>query len=208
MHKTVAELWRLPVAEDQPALIVVAAFFALGGLSGFLLASNAADAGADALSTYLDAFLSCAQSGAIVFPAASEILWRLVRWFFAALFFGFTALGVLALPALSAARGFFLAFAISSFARVCGSKGLMTSFLLLGIPGLVTIPAFFLLSTQSFRAACQLASRSSGQGKREPLYRGNYLFRCGVCAVAVCIGFLMERYLSPVLLVGGIGLLF
>lgn len=208
MRKAVAGFWCSPTAEATPALVVVAAFFALGGLVGFGLAANVSDAGTEALSVYLDSFLSCVQTGTIVLPPTSESFWRLTRWFLAALVFGFTALGVLALPALSAARGFFLAFAISSFACSCGQRGLLTAFLLLGVPGLVTIPAFFLLITQSFQTACQLASRGSGQGKRETPYRRDHFLRWGVCATAVCVGFLLERYLSPVLLIGGSGILF
>ena len=83
----------------------------------------------------------------------------------------------------------------------------MTAFLLLGVPALFYIPAFFLLSVQSFSAACVLTGRTAGQGRRELPYHRDYFFRCGVCVAVVCMGIFFERYLVPVLIAGWAGAL-
>ncbi len=207
MGRAVTGFWWSPTAEGTPALVVTAAFFALGGLAGCLMALGAAEGGMDALQIYLENFLTSAREGAIITPATPEILWRLLRWPLAALLLGFTALGLLGIPALASARGFFLSFSIASFARAFGRSGLCVAFLLLGIPALVTIPAFFLLCVQSFQAAWRLAGRAPGQGRRELPYHRDYFFRCGFCAAAVCVGFLLERYLTPILVMGVAGAL-
>lgn len=202
MRRAVAGFWWSPTIEGTPALIVTVAFFALGSLAGFCLAFQTADAGAEALASYLDHFLNLAQTGGLDLPALPGLFWRTVRWPLAAFFLGFTALGLICIPALSSLRGFFLAFSIASFAQAYGREGLTTAFLLLGIPGLVTIPVFFLLTTQSFAAAWNLSQRGTGQGRRELPYHRDYFFRCGLCAGAVCASLFFERYIVPVLIMG------
>ncbi len=207
MGRTVAGFWWSPATEGAPALVVTAAFFALGGLAGCLLALGAAGGGAEALGAYLDRFLAAAQAGSMESPSVAELLWRVVRWPLGAFLLGFTALGLFGIPALAALRGFFLAFSIASFAQAYGRSGLAVSFLLLGLPGAAYIPAFFVLSTQSLAAAWTLAGRAAGQGRRELPYHREYFLRCGACAAAVCVGFLLERYLVPVLVTGAAGVL-
>lgn len=207
MRKPIAGFWWSPTAEGIPALVVTAAFFALGVMAGCLLAFQVTANGADALSSFLDGFLALARDGGMAQPHLFDLLWRCLRWPLAAFLMGFSALGLLGVPVLSGLRGFFLAFSAASFARAYGRSGLMTAFLLVGIPAAVAIPAFFLLSVQSFSSACVLASRSSGQGKRDIPYRREYFFRCGLCAVAFCVSLLVECYLVPSLVSDWAGVL-
>lgn len=207
MRRAVAGIWWSATAEGTPALVVTAAFFALGGLVGCLSALRTADVGAGAMAAYLEQFLTSARAGGLAAPAWGELLWRTLRWPLGAILLGFTALGLPGIPAICSLRGFFLAFSVASFARAYGRSGLVVALLLLGVPGTVTVPAFLLLTTQSFSAALALASRAGGQGRRELPYHRDYFFRCGVCAAAVCAGLLMERYLVPALIAGYAGAL-
>ena len=207
MRRAVAGFWWSPAIEGTPALVVTATFFALGGLLGCFGAAWSAGSGMDAMTGYLEQFLSAAQGGALREPALWTLVWRAVRWSLAAFLLGFTALGVFGLPVLTAMRGFYLAFSVAAFAQAYGGRGLMTAFLLLGVPALFYIPAFFLLSVQSFSAACVLTGRTAGQGRRELPYHRDYFFRCGVCVAVVCMGIFFERYLVPVLIAGWAGAL-
>ena len=179
MARTVTGLWWSPTAEGTPALVVTAAFFTLGGLAGCLLAFHATEIGTEAMAAYLDRFLVTAQAGGLNTPAIPELLWRSFRWLLAVFLLGFSALGILGIPALCSMRGFFLAFSIASFAQAYGRNGLSVAFLLLGLPGFLSVPAFMLSAVQSFSAACAVAGRS---GRRELPFHGEYFFRCGVCA--------------------------
>lgn len=202
MRKPIAGFWWAPTIKGLSALIVTAAFFALGALMGSLLAFRAAESGADALQAYLEQFLHLAQEDSLTFPDLFPFLWHTLRWPLAAVLLGFSAFGLLGIPVLSGLRGFFLAFSTAGFARVYGRSGLMIAFLLLGIPAFVAVPAIFLLSVQSFMAACSLATRSSGQGRWELPYGREYLFRCGMCVAALVVSLLLERYLVPVWVTG------
>lgn len=204
MARTVTGIWWSPTAEGTPALVVTAAFFTFGGLAGSFLAFRMSDVGLDAMAEYLERFLAVAQAAELQVPALPEILWRDLRWPLAAILLGFSAMGLFGIPVLSAMRGFFLSFSIACFAMSYGYDGLAAAFFLLGIPGIFSIPAFMLLATQSFSTAYALAGRS---GRRELPFGREHFLRCGVCAAAVGISLLLERYLVPALIAGAAGAL-
>lgn len=200
MRKPVAGFWWSPTAEGVvSALVVTAAFFTLGTIVGCLLAFGVTESGAEALNAFLERFLSLAKDGGMVFPDFFPLLWRCIRWPLAAFLLGFSAIGLMGIPVLSGLRGFFLAFSAASFSRAYGQTGLTAAFLLIGIPAIAAIPAFFLLSVQSFSSACVLASRSSGQGRRELPYGKEYFFRCCLCVAALLVSLLLECDLVPFL---------
>lgn len=201
MRRAVAGFWWSPTGEGTPALVMTATFFALGGLVGSFFALWPAGDGAEAMAGYLSAFLTAAREGTLREPALMEFVWRALRWPLAAFLLGFTALGVLGIPILTGLRSFCLSFSIAAFAQAYGGDGLVTAFLLLGIPALAYVPAFFLLATQSFSTACALAGRAAGQGRRELPYHREHFFRCGMCAAAVCVGVVLERYIVPALVI-------
>ena len=207
MRRTVAGFWWSPTVEGTPALVVTAAFFALGALAGCLTAFRIHTNGAEALYSYLEQFLALAQEGGLSVPEFPTLLWRTFRWPLVAFLLSFTALGLMGIPMLSALRGFFLAFSVAAFSRAYGRDGLTIAFLLQGIPGLLSVPSFLLLATQSFSSAFRLAGRGSGQGRRELPYDREYFLRCGLCVGVLFISLLVECYLVPILITGWAGAL-
>lgn len=205
MSRTVAGIWWSPTMEGTPALVVAAAFFTLGGLSGNVLAFRITGEGQAAMAAYLERFLYLARTGALSQPSLPELLWRSLRWPLGAVLLGFSILGLLGIPALCALRGFFFAFSVTSFALSYGHNGLAAAFLLLGIPALLSIPALLVLATQSFSSACVLAGRSA---RRESPFGRDYFFRCGICALAFFASLLLECYLVPPFMAGAAELLF
>ncbi len=206
MRRAVAGFWWSPTAEGTPALIVTAAFFALGGLAGGTLALGAVEEGANALRVYLEQFLAAAQAGALSAPDLPQLLWRCLRWPLAAFLLGASAWGLLGIPLLCGLRGFFLGFSVGAFAHAYGRSGLAVAFLLQGLPGLLAVPAFFLLSVQSLSAAWSLRGLP-GQGRQEIVFSRERVLRCGVCAAALAVSLLTEYYLVPALISGWAGVL-
>ena len=201
MRKTVAGFWWSPAMEGTPALIVTAAFFTLGGLLGYLgVFQFISDS--SILAGYLERFVRAVEANDLWIPHFTLLFWREIRWPVLTFLFGFTALGLFVLPVLSCLRGFFFSFSIAAFAYIYGRTGLYLAFLLLGLPGFITIPCFFLLTTQSFTASQELACRSGNQGKRELPYQRDYFLRCGLCCGILCVSLLLERYIIPILISG------
>lgn len=200
MRKAVAGFWWSPASEGVSALVVTAAFFALGSALGGFVSAWALESGNEVISAYLTQFLSEAQRDGLLYPDLFQFLWLSLRWPFAAFVLGFSALGLLGLPFLSGVRGFLFSFSVGVFCRALGRRGLGAAFLLLGISGLVSIPVFLLVATQSFLAAKSLASR--GQGKREFPYDRAYILRCIFSALFLIVSLILEWYFVPMLLSG------
>lgn len=206
MRRAVGGAWSVPEERIWPALIIVSVSFLLGGLAGCLLSTFVGGAGQESLRSYLESFLSTAQNGTIA-PALAVQLWDILRWPVLALLLGFTALGVLGLPALFAVRGFLLAFSISAFVRVFGSAGCLLAFLIFGVGGGFSVPALFVLGVQGLGAARTLASRFLGEGKAPSPYGRAYFLRCGGCAAALVVCVCLERFAVPALVSGAAGMI-
>ena len=202
MHKPVAGVWDVPSSGVLPALMVCAVCFFLGGLAGCVLTSHVAGGAGESLDAYLRGFLSAAEQSALSAPSLLLAVWESVRWPVLALLLGFTALGLIGLPILFAARGFLLAFSIASFVRIFGSAGCLLAFLVFGLTGAISVPVLFLLGVQSLLAARRLASRFLGEGRQHALYGKAYFRRCGVCAAALIVCIVLEYLVVPVLVSG------
>ena len=145
MRRAVGGTWNVPEERTLPALAVLSVSFLLGGLAGCLMSTFVGGSGQESLKTYLEHFLSTAQSSGASVPGLAVQLWDILRWPGLALLLGFTALGVLGLPLLFAVRGFLLAFSIAAFVRVFGSAGCLLAFLVFGVGGGFSVPALFVL---------------------------------------------------------------
>lgn len=200
MRKRIVHIWDVPAGGLLPALIVTAAAFALGGLSGCLLAALVDGGGNDSLTIYIQSFLKAAESGGTEVPALLPVLWETLRWPVLAILLGFTALGVLGIPVLFAARGFFLSFAVASFVRMFGGAGAILAFFAFGITGMIAVPSLFVLGVQGIVSSKDLAGRMLGDGKRPPPFDRAYFIRCGLCALALGLCVLLECFAVPALL--------
>ena len=174
-----AEAWRISGDGLIPVLAVTAACFLLGGLVGCLLASHIGGGGQESLAAYVEGFLRAAQAGEITAPALASLVWDTVRWPLLALLLGFTALGLLGLPLLF------------------GGAGCLLALLVFGVSGALSVPVLFVLGVQGLLAARVLAGRVWGDGKTPPPYGKLYFFRCGACAVALCVSLLLDCFVVP-----------
>ena len=205
MRRAVGGTWNVPESGLLPALAAVAISFLLGGAAGCLMSAFLQGEGLESLRGYLEAFLRSAGEGGAGAPAVLRALWGTVRWPLLALILGFTALGVLGLPLLFAARGFLLAFSIAAFVRAFGSAGCLLALLVFGVPGCLSVPALFVLGAQGLAASVRLAGRSLGEGRGPSPYGRAYFLRCGGCAAALCVCLCLECFAVPALVAGAAG---
>ena len=113
------------------------------------------------------------------------------------------------IPALLAARGFFLSFAVTVFVRLFGYNGLLFSAGVFGVQCLVSLPFLLLISAQAFLSAVSLMSISFGNGrvKAYPVFSAGYFFRFGACALVLVVCALFEAFVSPLIAKGLAGLI-
>ena len=189
-------------APALPRLVFLALCFAAGIVLGQVLAERfSASSGAE-LERYLTDYVTL--SGEAV-PGKRTVLTALVIYFrypLLAFFLGFASLGVAAIPAATAAYGFFLSLSVCCFTAAFGRSGILIALAVLGVRCLLTLPCYFLLAVPSLGTSAALASLSFGSGRRAaPVVYGRECWRrlaivCGVLLLGVCV----ELFLAPALL--------
>ena len=186
-------LWRL---------LILALFFLLGVVLGQVVLEWVPDETGTELKQYLEGYLSLSgESGgaAAALPAALVLY---IRYPLLAFFLGFASIGVVLLPCVTAAYGFFLSFSVCCFTAAFGVDGVLLALAVFGLRCMVTLPCYFLLAAASWGTSAGLAAVSFGRGRRTaPVVYGRACWvRFGACCLALLAGVCAELFLSPVLL--------
>ena len=200
MRKRWIKVWSVSGGAWFSVTLLLTSLFLAGGLAGCRMASWVGGSGSEGLASYIRSYLLAAQEGVGSSPSIFELCWDVFRYPVIVLVLGFTALGVIGIPLVFAARGFFLSFAISSFVRMFGGHGLLLAAVVFGIPGVISIPVLFVLGAQGWRASRTLAERLSHNGRRASSYDRLYWTRCGACAAVLLLCVWVERFLTAELL--------
>lgn len=181
------------------ALALLCVLFLAGGAAGSLFAGLAGGAGAQELNAYLTDYLSIARDGTVS-RTFWPILWGQLRYLALAVLLGLTAIGVVGIPLLFCARGFFFSFSVGCFCRVFGGSGLIPGLVLFGLPALLWGPALFLAGFQGLSGAQCLLRRGLGRGRRALPFSTAYWLRIAVCGglILACAG--VEYLVIPILL--------
>ena len=116
------------------------------------------------------------------------------------------AIGAVLLPLLTAAYGFFPAYAVSCMAASFGRQGVLMAAGFFGLRCLLTFPCFFLLAAAILGSGrCALSSilweRIPGAGGQPQMLAA--AFRCVI--LTLCLGIWLDLRLSPVLAAGAAG---
>ena len=164
-------------------LVFLGVCFALGALGGAFFSSCSGDD--PALLDYLRHYFQAAGQGTGMEPSLWSSIWDLLRGPLAAFLLGSTALGTAGVPLLRGARGFFLSFAATTFARLFGLPGMAASLAAFGVSALVAVPVLFVVSADAFR---QSLGRLSGERSPAWSQRAQALTPCaGLLVLAVAL---------------------
>ena len=114
------------------------------------------------------------------------------------LFFAFSALGIAAIPAVSALRGFLLCFAITSVVRGFGGAFVPYALLMFVPEALFAVPGLFLLSTHSLVLSTNLLRACLPRsGSPSAPFCGVFIRRILLCAALVCATALVNATVAP-----------
>ena len=183
-------------------LLFLALFFLGGILLGQVLAGNVPDGTGDELTRYLTDYVYLYGQTA----PEGRAFWETVVIYFRdpllAVFLGFTSVGVVLLPVVAVAFGFFLSFSVSCFTAAFGGEGVLLALAVSGLRCALTLPCFFLLAVPSWQTSWALAGLSLGRGQRcAPVVYGRvWWLRAGLAAAVLLAGVCADHALSPVLL--------
>ena len=174
-------------------LAVLAICFGLGALAGFLFSALNGDS--PELLDYLRLYFRSAGEGNGMDPSLVSVAWDLLRWPLAAFLLGLVPIGAVGIPLLLGARGFLLAFAATTFARLFYLPGLAAALAAFGVTVLVAVPVLFAVAEDAF---CQSLSRMPGAVSAPARWSER------AAALAPCVGLLvlaaaLQRTVMPAL---------
>ena len=187
------------------ALLIMALVFFAGAVGGCLTAVYAIPG--DTVLAHMNAYLA-------QITEAIRIDWRTAAvdvFLYPGMVFllGYTRPGVVCIPVVVAAKGFFFSFSVAVFVRMYGTSGILLALGSLGVPNLVTLPCLFFLAAFGFDSARHLLTASGGAGKQPGGLLGmHYFTRFAICAAfllpAAAYGALLSgrvvRFIAPMVL--------
>lgn len=182
------------------ALIICAAFFSGGCIAGAFFSAGIDSS--NSVVPYIFGMLdtvgsSCASEG------YGALLLSTIKFHVLAFAFGFSLLGIITVPLLSALKGFLAAFSVSIIIRTLGAESIWFAAALIGLDLLVTIPCFIALSIQSLCASVKLsyislrADTQFGSG----IYNSQYFKRFFFCCAVLLIWVFVKKYFVGQLIV-------
>lgn len=185
-----------------PRLVFLALFFLLGVILGQVLSGNVSPSAGTELQTYLRDYVRFESSLQTLPETVGSALLLYLRYPLLAFLLGFASAGILLLPCVTVAYGFFLSFSVCCFTATFGAAGALLALAVFGLRTLVTLPCFFLLAVPSWEASASLASLSFGRGRRMAAvtYGKSCWLRLAVCMVVLLIGVCLELSFGPWLL--------
>lgn len=179
-----------------PALVLVCLLLVLGAVLGFAVCRAVPQQDRQELSDYLHQYAQATADGRGPSASALSVAAAYFRYPLAAALLGLAAAaGLVLLPVLSVAQGFFLSFSVGCFARALGRGGVYLALAAFGPRCLFVLPCTLLLTVQGLSAA---ARRRDGQKVR--LTEGAYWRRVGLCGLILLIGAALELTFGPRLL--------
>ena len=156
--------------------IFLALVFLGGAAAGHLYAGSCGEDTWEALGSYLGDYCRLYDAGGM----EASLLSCVVMYFgYAALLFllGFSAAGVVLIPALSGVFGFFTMYTVSCFVRCYGRAGAALALGALIVRLIFTLPCFLILAEAAWPLSMELFALSFGWGKRSsPVLYGSRYF--------------------------------
>ena len=181
-------------------LIVLAALFLAGALAGRVYAGSCGEAAQTALGEYLDGYCRLYDAGGVEVSMLSCVV-MYFGYGLGLFLLGFSAVGVVLIPALSGVFGFFSMYTISCFVRCYGRAGILLALGALLVRLVFTLPCFLMMAGAAWPLSIELFMLSFGWGKRSApvLYGSRYFLLFLLCAVILAAGICCERLLTPFL---------
>ena len=174
-------------------LAVLSICFGLGALGGFLFSALSGDS--PELLDYLRQYFLSAGEGGGLEPSLGAVIWDLLRWPLAAFLLGLVPAGAVGVPLLMGARGFLLAFAATTFARLFHLPGLVAAMAAFGVTVLVAVPVLFVVAEDAFR---QSLSRLPG-AVSAPVHWSERAQALAPCAGLLVLAVALQQAVMPAL---------
>ncbi len=127
-----------------------------------------------------------------------KVFFNTAKYHIAVIFFGFSVIGFICIPLLSAVKGFFFTFSIAVIIRLYGGNGVLLALALCGVNALIALPCYFIMASLAFNASKNLFLLTAYPGQRSYIspFQGRYFACCLVCLAALFIATVTDVYFT------------
>ena len=125
-------------------------------------------------------------------------LWSCGKFHFLVLLASTSLLGVIAVPALSAVRGYLISCGAAALISGYPDRGFLIVLAIMGLPGIFSVPSFFMLSSQAMQSSVRLISSAAGRVRTKS--SGSAVALLLACTCSVSIAAVLEHFAVPILL--------
>ena len=168
-----------------------------GSVAGAVTAGfiNSSTSLTENFSNFLSLFLTGTNSKPDFFEAAIDVF----KYNLIAIALGFSILGVFFIPLLTAVRGFFLTFSVSTVVRVIGGKGALLALSIFGVDTLIGIPCFIILSVYSYSVSSYLLRLAVSKNQRSGIspFNSSLFTNSGICLAVLLVAAAFDCYVAP-----------
>ena len=179
-----------------PGLIICGALFLCGCVAGSFSAGFVSDGGV--LTGFFAEYLRLAQDGTFSNPTLTASLANTLRYPLLVFAMGLSIPGLIAIPALSALRGYTLAFSAAVIVRLYGGGGVILALSIFGLTTIITVPCFLILASLAFRGSCLLTLSVVRPSLRsgECPYDMRFFICCLVCFAFLVLAAVIDTFLT------------
>ena len=124
-----------------------------------------------------------------------SVLWNISWYHLLAIFLGTSIFGVALLPLLSLLRGYLLSLTVASIIVSVAKNGILLAIIYIGIPSIISLPCFFIISMDSFTLSKKLCLLLNGTYKQAPDLA--IIRHAVICGVLLAASALLETYILP-----------
>ena len=125
-----------------------------------------------------------------------EVFFRFIRFHLAVVLLGSSFLGIILLPGLSCIRGYALSCTAATIISSYPKNGIIMALVILGIPAIISLPCFFIMSVDGFNCSRRIFNLVNG---RIAIRTDKFFARAFACLPFLAVGTLLEMKLIPYL---------
>jgi hypothetical protein len=125
-----------------------------------------------------------------------EVFFRFIRFHLAVILLGTSFLGIAFLPALSCIRGYALSCTAATIISSYPKNGIIMALIILGIPAVLSLPCFFVMSVDGFISSGRIINLLHG---RASIRTDKFFIHALACLPFLALGTLLEMKLVPYL---------
>ena len=191
--------FKIAQTSSFPIFTLFFSLFLAGLIAGQIVAGTVPQNSIAELRDYLMIFNELEMNDGFASDSFLTIFLFYFRYPMLAFLLDYASIGIVLLPCLTIAFGFFLSYSVCCFVLGYGLNGMFLSLIFFGLRCLITLPCYFFIAVPAWKRSLALASISFGKGRRiaiiqhEKIKWKPYL----ICIFVLILGGMVEVSLLP-----------